>query len=215
MAARRECWLPAWAALGPHAHPRRHAHWPFRARPPGASGSTTTTHRGRAPGWDGSHAAAAAISRCSLLRAHSAAISLDSRTANRTLVGSRSPRSTSSTSRSWQRFGHCQAGSGVARVAARGSIEASVAWSSIRVPSCAAGGEVRAGWSACRLQQRIRAEGRPWRVSAGPRYRPGAIRTAWTIAGSCAARSPLSSDRSRGQWLGSKGVDASQDGGPR
>src|SRR6266511_1750891 len=32
-------------------------------------------------------------------------ISLDSRTANRTLVGCRSPRSTSTTSRSWQRFG--------------------------------------------------------------------------------------------------------------
>ena len=142
-------------------------------------------------------------------------VSSDSRTANQTLVGCRSPRSTSPVSGCWQRFGHCQAGSSVGRVAARGSIEASVACSSIRVPSCAPGGEVRAGWSACRLQQWIRAEGRPWRVGAGPRYRPGAVRTAWTIAGSCAARSPLSSGRSRGQWLGSKGVDASKDGGPR
>jgi hypothetical protein len=27
--------LPAWAALGPHAHPRRHLPWPHRGRPPG------------------------------------------------------------------------------------------------------------------------------------------------------------------------------------
>jgi hypothetical protein len=26
---------PAWAALGPHAHPRRHLPWPLRGRPPG------------------------------------------------------------------------------------------------------------------------------------------------------------------------------------
>ena len=34
-AVSRERSLAAWAALGPHAHPRRHAHRPFRARPPG------------------------------------------------------------------------------------------------------------------------------------------------------------------------------------
>jgi hypothetical protein len=40
--------LHTWAALGPHAHPRRQARWPFRARPPGAPGSTATTESGRA-----------------------------------------------------------------------------------------------------------------------------------------------------------------------
>jgi hypothetical protein len=34
-AASREGSLPAWAALGPHVHPRRQAHRPCRARPPG------------------------------------------------------------------------------------------------------------------------------------------------------------------------------------
>src|SRR6266511_5486095 len=59
----------------------------------------------------------------------SCAANLDSRTANRTLVGCRSPRSTSPVSGCWQRFGDCQADSGVGRVAARGSVEAPVVFS--------------------------------------------------------------------------------------
>jgi hypothetical protein len=46
---------------------RRHAHRPSRTRPPGAAGPMTTTHRGRHPAQDGSHAAAAATSRWRLL----------------------------------------------------------------------------------------------------------------------------------------------------
>jgi hypothetical protein len=53
-------------------------------------------------------------------------VSSDSRTANRTLVGCRSPRSTSPVSGCWQRFGDCQADSGVGRVAARGRVETPV-----------------------------------------------------------------------------------------
>jgi hypothetical protein len=41
---------PAWAALGPHPHPRRPLPWPLRGHPPARpSASATTTQRGHAP----------------------------------------------------------------------------------------------------------------------------------------------------------------------
>jgi hypothetical protein len=66
-AASRGCPLPAWAALGPPAYPRRHLQWPLRGRPPGRQARrrprTVVAH----PAEDASHAAGAATSRCSLL----------------------------------------------------------------------------------------------------------------------------------------------------
>jgi hypothetical protein len=56
----------------------------------------------------------------------------DSRTANRPLVGCRSPRSASATSHSWQRFRRCQANGRMGRFAEHESIVASVARSSSR-----------------------------------------------------------------------------------
>ena len=57
---------------------------------------------------------------------------LDSRTANRPLVGCRSPRSASPTSRSWQRFGRCQANGRMGRFAEHESVVAPVARSLIQ-----------------------------------------------------------------------------------
>jgi hypothetical protein len=57
---------PAWAALGPHTHPRRHLQWPRRGRPPGRQPRRRPPTVVAPPGEDASHAAAAATARCRL-----------------------------------------------------------------------------------------------------------------------------------------------------
>jgi hypothetical protein len=58
--------LPAWAALGPRAHPRRHLPWPLRGHPPGRQARRRPPRWSRPQPEDASHAAAAATSRCRL-----------------------------------------------------------------------------------------------------------------------------------------------------
>jgi Pentapeptide repeats (8 copies) len=87
----------------------------------------------------GAHLRRASLNIARLERAHlhdahlegAILISSDSRTANRALAGCRSPRSASPTSRSWQRFGRCQANVCMGRFAEHESIVAPVAQSSI------------------------------------------------------------------------------------
>jgi hypothetical protein len=66
---------PAWAALGPHAYRRRHAHWPLRARPPGRKAPrrprTVVAH----PAQERQARGRCGTSRCSPLRAHRASAS--------------------------------------------------------------------------------------------------------------------------------------------
>jgi hypothetical protein len=72
--------LHAWAAAGPHDHPCRQAHRPFRARPFGAQGSTATTDSSRAssprrrPTWQVQERRASTRSRAWLSRQRSAPV---------------------------------------------------------------------------------------------------------------------------------------------
>ena len=58
--------LAAWAALGPHAHPRRHLPWPSGSAHPAVRLGDDHTMWSSTQPEDGSHAAAAATLRCSL-----------------------------------------------------------------------------------------------------------------------------------------------------
>jgi hypothetical protein len=104
-------------------------------------------------------------------------ISLDSRTANRTLVDRWSPCFASTASRSWQRFERCQANGRMGRFAEHESITAPVA---------------RSSNGSCPGRQGLAHR------SSGARHGLSAGRTAWTIARSCSATSPLSFDRGSG-----------------
>jgi hypothetical protein len=55
--------VAAWAALGPHAHPRRQVHRPFRARLPGRQPPRRPRTVVAYPARDGGHAAGAVTSR--------------------------------------------------------------------------------------------------------------------------------------------------------
>jgi hypothetical protein len=117
--------------------------------------------------------------------------SLDSRTANRTLVGCRLPRSTAPTSRSWQRFGRCEADGRMGRFAEHESIVVPVARSSSR---------------AC-LADRVSRIALPRRGTDGApvaRLGPSPVRVQ--------RHHPYASTAGATHWLESKGIDASATG---
>ncbi|MGH2393332.1 MAG: hypothetical protein ACRDGH_07550, partial [Candidatus Limnocylindria bacterium] len=113
---------------------------------------------------------------------------LDSRTANRTLAGRRSPRSTSPTSRSWQRFERCQANgpwaASLNKRASRGR------WRDRRTVPALAG-------RVCRIA--VPERGMDWAPVA--RLGPSPVRVQ--------RHHPYPSTAAAAHWLGSKGIDAS------